>query len=81
MSTITNPVGDTIKTADQVAHQNIQARLEDVLRGKDLLIQVPLTITDVGVRVGTDISMRLKELSEKVSAASGKDTTEHKKKG
>lgn len=73
MSTITNPVGDTIKTADQIAHHNIQARLEDVSRGKELLIQVPLTITDVGVRVGTDISTKIREISGKVDSIAGKD--------
>lgn len=73
MSTITNPVGDTIKNADQIAHQNIQARLEDVSRGKEFVLQVPLTLSDVGVRVGTDISTRIKELSEKVGSITGRD--------
>lgn len=80
MSTLTNPVGDTIKTADQIAHQNIQARLDDVSRGKDIFFQIPLTISDVGVKVGTDISTRMKELSEKVGTITGKDTTDSEKK-
>jgi len=80
MNTLTNPVGDTIKTADQIAHQNIQARLDDVSRGKDIFFQIPLTISDVGVKVGTDISTRMKELSEKVGTITGKDTTDSEKK-
>lgn len=75
MDTITNPVSESLKAVDQHAQQSIQARLEDISRGKERILQVPLTLGDVGVRVGTDISTKIRELSEKVSAIKGKDET------
>ena len=77
MDTITNPVGESLKAADQLAHQGIQARLEDVSRGKELILQVPLILSNAGVRVGTDISDKIREFSEKVSFIKEKDSTEN----
>lgn len=78
MDSIKKPVGESFKTVDLVAHQGIAARMEDVSRGKEYVLQVPLTISDVGVRVGTDISDKMRELSEKVGFIREKDVTEDK---
>jgi hypothetical protein len=75
MDSITKPVGESIKNVDQVTHQGIQARMEDISRGKEFVLQVPLTLSDVGVRVGTDISVKIRELSERVNSITRKDET------
>ena len=80
MDTITNPVGESLKAADQYAHQSIQARMEDVSRGKEFVLQVPLTLSSVGVRIGTDVSTKIRELSEKVSAIKEKGEAESEEK-
>lgn len=78
MDSIKKPVGESFKTVDQLAHQGITARMEDVSRGKEFVLQVPLTISDVGVRVGTDFSDKMRELSEKVGFIRGNDAPEDK---
>ncbi|NLV26604.1 MAG: hypothetical protein GXY48_05495 [Methanomicrobiales archaeon] len=79
LDAITKPVSESLKAADTYAHQGIQARLEDVSRGKEFILQVPLTLSDVGSRVGTDITIKMQELTEKVSSITGKETREEKK--
>ena len=78
MDSVTKPVGDSLKSVDQVAHQGIQARMEDISRGKEFVLQIPLTISDAGVRVRTDINEKIRELSERVNSMTRKDETKDK---
>ncbi len=79
MESIRKPIAETFTAADTYAHQGILARMNDVSRGREFVLQVPLTLCDAGVRVGTDITARMRELTEKVNLVAKKDPPEEEK--